>query len=48
MSTIIRLVKHPDLCPNARIIVYADDFAIVASEYNELKVIFIHISSALE
>ena len=48
MGSIIEYVKHPDRCPRARIVVYADDIAIVTATNDELQSIFVHLSKALD
>ena len=48
MGSVIMYVKHPDRCPSARIVVYADDIAIVTATNDELQSIFVHLSKALD
>ena len=47
MGSVITYVKHPDRCPDARIVVYADDIAIVIATNDELQAIFVHLNKAL-
>lgn len=48
MGSVIKYVKHPDRCPKARLILYADDIASVTATNDELQTIFFHLSKAID
>ena len=41
-------MKHPDRCPNARLVLYSDDICAIVRNEAELQEIFTHICRALE
>lgn len=48
MGSIVTYVRHPDRCPNACLIIYADDIAVVAASMVELQSIYTNLTRALD